>query len=429
MEKYKTNIAIYHKIFTKYKISKKGLRKTESSFPFEYIQTNFSKTGLKPVFSSFEKKIKKQFHLFGISFESSIFSGKDIQTEIFSDNKILVLVEKVNKFGGTLLQITFYYKDLNAYLKIFKKIKRFKKLVGLKEGTFFELTQKEKLDELLEKDSPNGKLIKNIRFKNIFSFLGNSSQRDITKKIAKKLGQSARSATKDQILGEFDKKKRRIVEKILNNTNIFTKSYRLRCKKCNWVSYDLIFENLEDVRAVINKGKFSCMKKGCFSDEAEEVEIFAVKADTIRCLGGTWLEKYVDDILKQKVRYTWPGKMNTDDELDNVFIFAEKTFLVECKDTSFGMSDLYSLMIKAKAISADEILVITTQNVSSNVINKIKELNEAEDYQISLIIGNQKIIKKTLEDTLSRRQNEFFEQTLIEGKKSRRYLSLPMITR
>ena len=118
--------------------------------------------------------------------------------------------------------------------------------------------------------------------------------------------------------------------------------------------------------------------------------------------------------------------MNGDDELDNIFVFAEKTFLVECKDTSFGMSDLYSIMIKAKNIEADEILVITTQSIHKNVTEKIKELNDGEEYSISLITGAQEDIEKKMEKILTERQNTFFEQTLT-GSKARRRLRSPHI--
>lgn len=200
------------------------------------------------------------------------------------------------------------------------------------------------------------------------------------------------------------------------------------CAKCGWIAKDLVFGSKGDISNAINSSKFTCMnrKSGCSSNKAIEVEVFAINPDVVRTLGGVWLEKHVDDLLKERVEYTWPGKMNSDDELDNVFIFTEKMFLVECKDTSFGMSDLYSIMVKAKAIEADEIIVITTQDVHANVKAKINDLNNSREYKIEVISGSQDLIKERLFNFLTIRQNEFFKQ-ILTGSRSRRRIRLPVI--
>ncbi|MEK7095488.1 MAG: hypothetical protein AAB917_02405 [Patescibacteria group bacterium] len=428
----KRNISVFYKIFPRREYSRgdngKYIANEIDSVSLDLIRSSFVKINLKPTFSIFENEVKKKLRGFGIEFDSGLFKEGETQIEIFHNKNILVIVEKITDFGSRLLQITFCYESEKEYTKLFGRVKKIRNLGSLKEGTYFELAIKEKLDQILNADSPNGKIIKDSKLRKIFSVLNDPIKRQIVRHIAKNLGAGAKIDTRDSIIDGLDLKFHIVAEDALNNPILFSKNYRLMCEKCGWIARDLVFGNKDDISNAINTSRFTCMnrKSGCSSGKAKEVEVFAINPDVVRTLGGVWFEKYVDDILKERVKYTWPGKMNSDDELDNVFVFTDKTFLVECKDTSFGMSDLYSIMVKAKAIEADEIIVVTTQDVHANVTAKINDLNKSGEYQIEIISGSQEYIKRGLFSFLTIRQNEFFKQILTGGR-SRRRIRLPVI--
>lgn len=428
----KRNISVFYKIFPRRKYSRGDdggyITKEVDPISLDSIRMSFAKVGLKPTFSIFENEVKNKLKEFGIEFDSGLFKEGETQIEIFHDKNILVIVEKITDYGSRLLQITFCYESEDIYKKLLTKIRKIRNLGSLNIGTYFELAIKQKLDEILEVDSPNGKIIKDSKLRNIFSTLNDPTKRYSVRHIAKNLGAGAKIDTLQSVITGLGAESHKSAEEILNNPMFFSKNYRLMCAKCDWIAHDLVFSNKDDISNAISSSRFTCMNKksGCSSNKAVEVEVFAINPDVVRALGGVWLEKYVDDILKERVEYTWPGKMNSDDELDNVFIFTEKVFLVECKDTSFGMSDLYSIMIKAKAIEADEIIVITTQDVHANVKAKVSDLNMSREYKIEIISGSQDLIKQKLFNLLTIRQNEFFKQILTGGR-SRRRIRLPVI--
>lgn len=426
-----TKVAIFHKVFPRRKLVRTDdgdySSKDIDPVPLNKIRSVLLRSGLKPTFSVFEEKVKKQLERFGVALDSSLFRGGETETEIFVGRNILVLIEKIKDYGSQLLQISYFYETDPVFKKTHRLVMAVKNFGKPKEGTYFELAMKEKLDDVLRKDSPNGKIIKDKKLKPIFNLMEDAVKRPLIKQVIKNIGANQISNTREAILKAFEEPS--IVSTLLDNTFLFKKKYRLKCEECGWIVADFMLDSVGAVQNVIKKGSFTCTRRKCHSNKVKPVEVFSVQEDAVRCLGGVWLEKYVDALLQKRAKYTWPGKVNGDDELDNVFLFGEKTFLVECKDTSFGMSDLYSLMIKAKGIEADEIVVFTTQGTSANVTARIKELNDNEEYKITLIDGGQPVIAQKINDFLSKKQSEFFDQMLTGNRATRRRLRLPHIVR
>lgn len=64
-------------------------------------------------------------------------------------------------------------------------------------------------------------------------------------------------------------------------------------------------------------------------------------------------------------------------ELDALATFAESVWLVECKDSRFGQNDLYVTAIKAEAVGADHVVVLTTNDIHENVQQAANQIRES----------------------------------------------------
>ena len=382
------------------------------------IRNAFLSHGLKPVLFEFGEKFQKLMISIGTSSMPNLFADDNIEIFTIKKTKTLIFIEIVKRYSGDILEVSILYKrkeELGKILRIFKKIKEFKEI---NEGTYFGMMKSEELDPLLEKRSPNGKLIENPSYGKIFEYFVSQANRVVINKIADFLGQTALAKTKEEIHKCLDKEERRVFEALLRTKKIFQEAFRPKCEKCNKVLWSTTYNTLAEARRAVSTMQFSCPARGCKSHNANIAEVYSIRLEAIKAKGGVWLEKFVNDELKKMVSQTWPGRMHGNDELDNVFILKDHLVVVECKDTSFGLTNLYSLLMKAQNLETDQILIITTQEVNKNVLSQIKSINDEEKFKVILIKGEQKDIAAGIERFLYESNKEFLAEIITHREKA-----------
>jgi hypothetical protein len=82
---------------------------------------------------------------------------------------------------------------------------------------------------------------------------------------------------------------------------------------------------------------------------------------------GLWLEWLTYRLLRSHTSLLWHGVMAGGHELDVIGVMNENVFTVECKDTSLGVNDMIVAIHKAKQLSADLVLLVTTRPIHPNV--------------------------------------------------------------
>jgi hypothetical protein len=113
----------------------------------------------------------------------------------------------------------------------------------------------------------------------------------------------------------------------------------------------------------------------CGATALKTVEAYSVAEPFFRGVRqGLWLESLASDVLQSRTDTVWTGQMVGTNEIDVMGVTADRTILIECKDTSFGQNDLYVTAIKAGQVEADEVVVVSTRELHQNVMSQIQKI-------------------------------------------------------
>lgn len=116
---------------------------------------------------------------------------------------------------------------------------------------------------------------------------------------------------------------------------------------------------------------------------------------------GLWLESLSSDVMKRFCSKVWTGQFFGVNEVDVVGTLAGYTILVECKDTHYGLNDLYVTGRKALEVNAEITLVITTRHVHKNVLNELPRVKDGiPDCEMLKVIQEDK--SRKIESAFSR---------------------------
>jgi len=220
------------------------------------------------------------------------------------------------------------------------------------------------LEKNLGKLSPNGKFLANSNFiKKIQPLLSISDlERSKLKKIISVFNDDVIpiNAISDLLKEDYVK-----VEEFCNNSGFFEILYAIICKKCD--TSLLTSTEKEKANSILNDSNnycTLCKNKGTL----KIVEQYRINEEIrLGIQQGLWLELLVKEIISEYCNLFWIGRMFETNELDAVFFAFDRLFLIECKDTSFGQNDFYSLAGKAEALHAIHIFIITTHEIHPNV--------------------------------------------------------------
>ena len=206
----------------------------------------------------------------------------------------------------------------------------------------------------------------------------------------------------------------------LVKAQIFNESYMANCKKCPDIFpvYITSFESKEAVIKNLEDGVMICPSCGDVltinNTTIESVYIFTEIGQ--ECAKGLWLEAYINALLiKEGIS---PTKIkcchfNDKDELDHVFIDSSQLIVSETKDRNIGQNDIYVTAMKATRIGADKVLLISTQEISKDILPHTED-DEKPSY--IPITGSTKDIAKKLKSEIKKMRKNYVTNEVREIK-------------
>ena len=128
---------------------------------------------------------------------------------------------------------------------------------------------------------------------------------------------------------------------------------------------------------------------------------------------GLWLELLAKEIMDRHCSKAWAGQFFNSNEIDVIGTISDYTVLIECKDRSFGLKDLFFTIEKANDVWADIVILITTQPLHANVKLKIPSAKSQLFDEGDLIVISEKQsgkIQSQLSKILTRLSADYYER-------------------
>lgn len=161
------------------------------------------------------------------------------------------------------------------------------------------------------------------------------------------------------------------LSKLLAAEGALSRNFSIQCKDCGQKFSDFPLEASAESSLVQSTGKCP----NCGAARLEVVPTFALTVTFASAIQqGLWLESLASDVAEENTDLVWTGQMVGSKEIDVLAVLADKTVLIECKDTSFGQTELAMTALKAAQIQPDLIIVISTRDVHHNVRQDIDKL-------------------------------------------------------
>ncbi len=382
---------------------------TSEEFDFEQTVLELAKAlDLAPLLREKERELRAIFSNFGLQpktrfyrFRRKEFLGRPGR-QVMACLALLDIPGKHDIYEAYVL-----YKD-EAELKRFTdesaKLKAVDRLIA---GSYVETQKIAKYEKDLQDLSPHGKMLREDEVLGICQRLVEDTTRAVLGKVVGLFGDQYLNVDiiRSSLLKTREEKTN--FQKLSNDPQVMEKRYGFVCKSCEAPSFELSFPSEKSALDTLANSSYKCMTEDCGSTEAVIREIFTVR-NKVRKVSenALWLEYMIGDIVRKKARRTWLGVMHENDELDVVAIAFDKSILIECKDTSFGQNDYYSLMAKAAANRADIVLVVTTTPIHANVRAAIEKSKERRRPQVRTIEASE---SKAVVGELDRFLNELEE--------------------
>jgi len=330
---------------------------------------------------NYEEDLKKRLSNLKIKVDFPIFSDPFLEILLSESEKILI---SIHVSAPRTLEIKVLSESKDKFTLLLELIKSFNGVEKVNYGTFSESKEIEKLKKVL-KLSPHGKKLINKKYKKVFPKIYDHKIREILSEIIETF---SGIPVPIEVLKDIETVKRegKTADRIFKDNTLTSKSYMITCSKCYGPSF-VTFNTTAGANKALKNAQYICPR--CKKSSPEIVETFYVKEEVIHVLrGGLWLENFIDQVMREETENVWSGVTIDTNELDTVAILNERTFLIECKDTSFGQNDLYILMEKARMVDANIVIIVTTKEIHENVKLVITKYQEEGERKIYLIKSN-----------------------------------------
>lgn len=337
-----------------------------------------SKLSLIPIFESYQSDFNSKIKKFGFSSSKGKILEQPYWTIITNGKDIFIFFKYVEH--GFELNITTDNEQKAE--KICQIILKLKNVISRQKGYEADEELMSSLKKKLGKQGPNGKIINDKKLNSVFLKITSSDQlRLLIKKIADTYNNLPVPLEQIQKLNVNTSE----LNELILDSKLITKSYKIICESCKQPS-EFLFQKREDATNSLKKAKFYCPK--CSHTKTCIDEYFCLTDKAIRIIKGIWLEKLCAEEIGKITNNYLAGYMSDQNELDGITVFSRKIVLIECKDTTFGQSDLYIVLAKADDIDAKQILIVTTCLVHDNVKKLIEKYEKQGKREIKIIDGN-----------------------------------------
>jgi len=196
----------------------------------------------------------------------------------------------------------------------------------------------------------------------------------------------------------------------LVKVQIFKESYIANCNKCP-ETYPVYITSFESKEAVVKNLEDKVMLcplcgKELTTKNATIESVYSFTEIGQECAKGLWLDAYILSLLiKEGIS---PNKIkcchfHDKDELDHVFIDSSNFIVTETKDKNIGQNDIYVTAMKATRIGADKVFLISTEEISKDILPQTGEEDKPTYISIS---GSTKDISKKLKSEIQKMRKE-----------------------
>jgi hypothetical protein len=225
---------------------------------------------------------------------------------------------------------------------------------------------RKKLGEL----SPNGRLLCDEQIKSACRRLANDDWRAKIVAVVSAFGDTAAPRSTLERLDSFAGRPSAL-DDMLKSDDVAESQFAIYCPECDLSS--LLFGEQEKAETAIRDAEGRC--GNCREQRLTIQQTFAISKPYVRGLQqGLWLETFMTDLMSEYSDALWTGQMIEGDEVDVVAVAFDQIFLIECKDTSFGQTDLYVSSVKAQNVGADVVLIVSTRDVHPNVSDAMQRM-------------------------------------------------------
>lgn len=203
----------------------------------------------------------------------------------------------------------------------------------------------------------------------------------------------------------------------LTGLDLLQLGYVAYCKKCKSFSREprVVFSTKKEIEALLGRDAVFCAECGKrLNTRTSDIEKVFSLSDMGRELAqGLWLEAFVKSVVEETV----PSKnirvcvYHGKDEMDIVFLHCDMLTILECKDATIGLNDIYVLTIKAERLKADVVGMISTQRISKDLIGSMRE---EKRFDFVPIAGSIHEIRRFLRQYLDKLSEEFKNKELQE---------------
>lgn len=358
---------------------------------------------LVAIMRNYEEGLKKKLSCLDTSISFPIFQDPNHGILLSEIEKILISMQLF--LYPRILEVKIFSGNENKFTSLLELIRNFNGVGELNFGTLLESDEVERFNEEL-KLSPHGKKLTAKKYEKAFTKLYNHKIREILSEIIETYGGLPMMI---EMLKDIKivKKEKKIVDRILKDSSLISKSYMIACSECYSPSL-VVFNTKANADKALENVQYICPH--CKKSSPEIIETFYIREEVIYALKeGLWLEKFVDQIMREETKNVWSGVMKHPNELDTVAILTEQTFLIECK-ASFGQNDFYVLLGKAGAVDANIIIIVTSKEIHENVKSLISEYEKEGERRVYLIESNTtEKIRLELKDILRKEKDKYFE--------------------
>lgn len=264
--------------------------------------------------------------------------------------------------------------------------------LNLSEGSLICQRKIELLHKKLGELSPNGRMLADPNLRAAARRLYDEPLRKQLSAIIREFG---REGASPQGLAQLDVFADRLgtVDPILEDRTLLEERAVVHCRSCR--TSHLAVQDRGLAKQVVANADRMCLCCGKHNLDVEER--YWVVSELARAIEqGLWLESLASDTMSARSDILWTGQMIGTDEIDVLSVYADRTILIECKDSGLGQNDLYVAATKAQKVGAENVIIISTRDLHANVCQAARQLSATKPR------GSVRLIMQHTTDGISR---------------------------
>ncbi|MEX2158971.1 MAG: hypothetical protein WEB04_06165 [Dehalococcoidia bacterium] len=342
---------------------------------FESAVVAFANRGFQPVLRNARRTATSDLEGQGFDVPATLMGNDDVEVLVAADGSATIALRICDATYGRLASLG---REVDILLMTESDISALRAIVrdtlgeNLENHSWKTSRARTTLCEVCGEVSPNGRLLAAPVYRSAARSLYDDKLRMAVSVVAEAFGRLAVTRDTLEQLEAFESDPD-LLTLLLSNKDCLTTHFGVRCLDCGGPQMD--FEERREAELALAASSGKCSQ--CGSAKLAVVETLEVADVYLRGVQqGLWLESLASDVLTERTDLVWSGQMVGTKEIDVLGVLGDKIVLVECKDTSFGQTDLAMIGLKADEIRPDLIVVISTRDLHHNVKDDIEKMDK-----------------------------------------------------